>query len=115
MVRGTYLEFEADRALAMVVRMRLMRLGRTHLPFYRIVVADSKAPRDGKHVEKLGHYNPLPDADGNKQLQLRMPRVKYWLSVGAQPTTTVAKLLGRVGVLPPLPRPASAKLPPKEE
>eukprot|EP00793_Prasinoderma_coloniale_P003766 PRCOL_00003143-RA len=99
----------------MVVRMRLARFGRRHLPFYRLVVADSKMPRSGKHIEKLGHYNPLPDADGNKALSLNEPRVKYWLSVGAQPTNTVAKLLGRVGVLPPFPRPNTPKLPPKQE
>eukprot|EP00958_Prasinococcus_capsulatus_P029733 scaffold7647_cov403-Prasinococcus_capsulatus_cf.AAC.5 len=64
------------------------------MPFYRITVADAKAPRDGKHIEVVGHYNPIPAPDGNKHLGLNFERVKYWLGVGAQPSDTVSRLLG---------------------
>ncbi|KAK2079675.1 hypothetical protein QBZ16_002070 [Prototheca wickerhamii] len=88
----------------MVVRIRLARYGRKAFPFYRIFVADARAPRDGKHLEIVGHYNPLPGQDGNKHLGLNLDRIKYWLSVGAQPSNTVSRLLGQAGVIP---RPAS--------
>mmetsp|Transcript_23870 Transcript_23870/g.32821 ORF Transcript_23870/g.32821 Transcript_23870/m.32821 type:complete len:106 (+) Transcript_23870:33-350(+) len=88
----------------MVVRIRLARFGRKHLPFYRIFVADARAPRDGKHLEVVGTYDPIPQRDGNKHVALNILRIKYWLSVGAQPSDRVAKLLGQAGVLPPTPK-----------
>eukprot|EP00658_Telonema_sp_P-2_P013013 TRINITY_DN14944_c0_g1_i1.p2 TRINITY_DN14944_c0_g1~~TRINITY_DN14944_c0_g1_i1.p2 ORF type:complete len:104 (+),score=12.68 TRINITY_DN14944_c0_g1_i1:172-483(+) len=84
----------------MVVRMRLARFGRTHSPFYRIVVADSRRARDGKHLEVVGTYNPIPNKRMEKDVRLNLDRCKYWLSVGAQPSDTVARLLGSGGVLP---------------
>lgn len=95
-----------------MTRIRLARFGRKNLPFYRITVADSRAPRDGKHLEVLGHYNPLPGKDGMKRIGINSERVKYWLSVGAQPTDTVARLLGLIGLIPNPPRPGRASLPP---
>lgn len=71
-----------------------------NLPFYRIFVADSRCPRDGRHLEQLGHYNPVPDKDGNKHIGLHVERIKYWLSVGAQPSGVVGRLLGQAGVIP---------------
>jgi small subunit ribosomal protein S16 len=71
-----------------------------NLPFYRIFVADSRSPRDGRHVEQVGHYDPVPEKDGNKHLGLNIERIRYWLSVGAQPSDTVARLLGQAGVIP---------------
>lgn len=91
-----------------VTRIRLARFGRKNLPFYRIFVADSRAPRDGKHIDVVGHYNPLPGKDGLKRIGIDTERVKYWLSVGAQPSETVARLLSIVGILPPPPRPRAA-------
>ena len=76
-----------------------------NLPFYRIFVADSRSPRDGKHLEQVGHYDPIPAKDGNKHLGLNIERIQYWLGVGAQPSPTVARLLGQAGVIPtPPPR-----------
>lgn len=83
----------------MTVRIRLARLGHRHRPIYQINVANSWAKRDGRHIEKLGEYDPLPDEFGVKRITLNFLRVRYWLSVGAQPTDTVAKLLGKVVIL----------------
>ena len=88
----------------MVVRLRLQRWGRKHLPFYRMVAANAKAPRDGKFLEVLGTYNPIPNSAGNKEIRLKTDRFKYWISVGAQPSERVAWILGKFGILPPLPR-----------
>ncbi|PWA39715.1 ribosomal protein S16 family protein [Artemisia annua] len=82
---------------------RLARLGCRNRPFYRVMAADSRSPRDGKHIEVLGYYNPLPGQDGGKRMGLNFDRVKYWLSVGAQPSDPVQRLLFRAGLLPPPP------------
>ena len=87
----------------MVVRLRLSRFGRKHRPTYRIVAADARSPRDGRHIEKVGSYDPHPRPDGTKEIRLKMDRVKYWLSVGAQPTRRVEKLLGLAAVIPEAP------------
>ena len=94
----------------MVVRIRLARFGRKHRPFYRIVVADSRARRDGKHIERVGTYDPIPAKDGIKEVRLRTERIKYWMSCGAQPSSKVAWLLGKAGVLPEQPRPVPVQL-----
>mmetsp|Transcript_27168 Transcript_27168/g.55387 ORF Transcript_27168/g.55387 Transcript_27168/m.55387 type:complete len:124 (-) Transcript_27168:105-476(-) len=86
-----------------LVRLRLQRFGRKNLPFYRIVAADSRSPRDGKCLEYLGTYNPIPNQWGEKVVTLNIERIKYWIVVGAQPTETIAKMLGGCGILPPLP------------
>ncbi|EEC50278.1 predicted protein [Phaeodactylum tricornutum CCAP 1055/1] len=88
----------------MVVRLRLQRFGRTHSPFYRMVAANHKAPRDGRHLEVVGTYNPIANKHGVKEIRLKTDRLKYWLSVGAQPSDRVAWILGKFGVLPPAPR-----------
>ncbi|KAI3963708.1 hypothetical protein MKW98_021948 [Papaver atlanticum] len=92
----------------MVVRIRLARFGCKNRPFYRVLAADSRSPRDGKHLEVLGYYNPLPGQDGGKRMGLNFDRVKYWLSVGAQPSDPVQRILFRAGVLPPPPMLAMA-------
>lgn len=81
----------------MAVRIRLKKTGRRHQPAFRIVAADARAKRDGKVLEILGHYDPLA-ADADKQVAIKRERVAYWLSVGAQPTDTVAGILKRAGV-----------------
>lgn len=77
----------------MVVRIRLARWGQIHRPFYRIVAADARAKRDGRFIEVLGTYNPLPHSRREashkiKRVCLNVDRIKYWISVGAQPTDT---------------------------
>jgi len=75
-----------------MVKIRLKRFGRTHSPTYRVVAMDVRAPRDGKAIEELGYYHPC-NKDGEKQVKLNTDRINYWLSVGAQPTKTVANLI----------------------
>eukprot|EP01084_Bolivina_argentea_P305672 528082_1 len=87
----------------MVVRLRLQRFGRKNLPFYRVVAADARSKRDGKYIELLGTYNPIPNSDGVKEVQFNSERVRYWLGVGAQPSKRTAWILGQFGILPPLP------------
>ncbi|CAN7038741.1 hypothetical protein IGI04_005477 [Brassica rapa subsp. trilocularis] len=87
----------------MVVRLRLSRLGCKNRPFFRVMAADSRSPRDGKHIEVLGYFNPLPGQDGGKRMGLKFDRIKYWLSVGAQASDPVQRLLFRSGLLPPPP------------
>ncbi|GAB0495143.1 hypothetical protein MMPV_006441 [Pyropia vietnamensis] len=89
----------------MVVRIRLARWGRRHLPFFRIVVADGRSPRDGRHLDVVGTYNAAGHSAAEvaarvKRVELDVARIKYWLSVGAQPSDTVARLLGYAGILP---------------
>lgn len=93
----------------MVVRLRLSRVGLKNSPCYRVIAADSRSPRDGKHLEKLGYYHPLPGQDGGKRMGINFERVKYWLSVGAQPSEPVQRLLFRAGILPPPPMVAMAR------
>lgn len=74
-----------------------------NLPFYRIFAADSRSPRDGRHLENVGYYDPIPQKDGNKHIGLDIERIKYWLSVGAQPSRTVSRLLSQAGIIPKSP------------
>ena len=75
-----------------MVRLRLARRGAKKRPFYRIVAADSRSPRDGRIIEQLGYYNPVSEPD---ELKVDLERVDYWLSTGAQPSETVASLIKR--------------------
>jgi len=84
----------------MPVRIRLARFGTKNRPHYRLHVCDSRSPRDGKHLEIVGHYDPIARRDGHKHVGLNVERIKYWLSCGAQPSDTVARLLGQAGVIP---------------
>ena len=77
-----------------MVVLRLKRLGRTHRPFYRLNAMDRRSPRNGRVIEELGWYDPLAPED--RQLKFDVKRVDYWLSVGAQPSRTVATLLKRL-------------------
>jgi small subunit ribosomal protein S16 len=80
----------------MAVKIRLRRAGRKKQPTYRVVVADSRSPRDGKFIEILGQYAPRT---GEQALNLKSERVNYWLDNGAQPTDTVRSLLRKAGIL----------------
>src|SRR3954462_2159660 len=80
----------------MAVKIRLRRAGRKKAPTYRIVVADSRSPRDGKFIEIIGQYAPRT---GEQALNLKNDRVNYWLDNGAQPTDTVRSLLRKAGIL----------------
>ncbi|NCB50506.1 MAG: 30S ribosomal protein S16 [Clostridia bacterium] len=73
-----------------MVKIRLRRMGAKKNPFYRIVVADSRFPRDGRFIEEIGTYDPLADSD---KLKVNLERAKYWVANGAQPTDTVRALL----------------------
>jgi small subunit ribosomal protein S16 len=79
-----------------MVRIRLRRVGRKKSPIYRIVVADSRSPRDGRFIEIIGNYAPR---QGNTAIDLKTDRANYWLDNGAQPSDTVRSLLRRAGVL----------------
>ncbi|XP_021674568.1 30S ribosomal protein S16-2, chloroplastic/mitochondrial [Hevea brasiliensis] len=87
----------------MAVKIRLERCGCRNRPFYRIVAADSKSPRDGKILQVIGFYNPLAGKEDNKKVGLKFDRVKYWLSVGAQPSDPVRNILFNAGLLSPPP------------
>ena len=82
----------------MALAIRLARGGAKKRPYYRIVVADSRAPRDGRFIEKLGTYNPLLAKDSPERVKLDADRVSHWLSVGAQPSDRVLRFLDAAGI-----------------
>lgn len=82
----------------MAMKIRLARGGSKKRPFYRIVATDSRMPRDGRFIEKLGTYNPLLAKDSEDRVKMDVERVKHWLSQGAQPTDRVARMLEAAGV-----------------
>lgn len=83
----------------MAMKIRLARGGSKKRPFYAVVAADSRMPRDGRFVEKLGTYNPLLPKDSEERVKLDMERVNYWLGQGAQPTDRVSRFLEAAGVV----------------
>jgi len=83
----------------MSLKIRLARFGTKKRPFYRIVVADVRAPRDGRFIEKLGFFNPLLPKDHAERLKLEGERIQHWMSVGALPTDRVARMLGDAGLI----------------
>lgn len=82
----------------MSVSLRLSRGGSKKRPYYKVVVANSRAPRDGAYLEQVGTYNPLLAKDDANRVRLVEDRVRYWLGVGAQPTDRVARLLDKAGI-----------------
>ena len=82
----------------MALSIRLTRGGAKKRPYYRIVVADSRAPRDGRFIEKLGTYNPLLAKDSPERVKLDAERISHWLSVGAQPSDRVLRFLDAAGI-----------------
>ena len=99
----------------MAVKIRLARGGSKKRPYYRIVVADIRAPRDGKYIERVGSYNPLLPKDHEDRIKLDIDRIKEWLSKGAKPTDRVARFLDAEGILKREPRNNPQKAIPKKE
>lgn len=84
----------------MALKIRLARGGAKKRPFYRIVVADSRMPRDGRFIEKLGTYNPLLPRDREDRVQFDKERIQFWMERGAKPTDRVARFLGQAEIIP---------------
>ena len=85
----------------MAVKIRLARGGAKKVPYYRVVVADARAPRDGDFIEKVGTYNPLLKKEDEGRVTFKKDRVEYWLGQGAQPTERVAKFIQAAGITLP--------------
>jgi small subunit ribosomal protein S16 len=83
----------------MSLKMRLARGGAKKRPFFRIVIADGRSPRDGRFIERLGHYNPLLPRDHPDRLKFDLERVKYWLGKGAQPTERIQRFLADAKIM----------------
>ena len=83
-----------------MLKLRLSRGGSKKRPVYKVVVADSRFPRDGRFIEKVGFFNPLLPKDKKERVGLEAERIKYWLGQGAQPTTRVARILGENELMP---------------
>ena len=84
----------------MAMKIRLARGGSKKRPFYAIVATDSRMPREGRFIEKLGTYNPMLPKDSEERVKMNMERIKYWLGEGAQPTDRVSRMLEAAGELP---------------
>ena len=95
----------------MSLRIRLTRGGAKKRPFYHIVVADSRSPRDGRFIEKLGFYNPMVPRDHPDRIRLNDERAKHWLGVGAQPSDRVARFFAQADLMEPRARPEQTKKP----
>jgi len=83
----------------MSVKIRLARGGTKKRPYFRVVIADERAPRDGRFIEKVGTYNPLLAADNAERVKLDLERIKHWLAKGAQPTDRVLRFLDAAGIM----------------
>jgi small subunit ribosomal protein S16 len=92
----------------MAVKIRLARGGAKKKPYYRIVVSDVRAPRDGAFIERIGSYNPLLPKDSTDRFIVDAERAKYWMSTGAQPTETVAKFFAKLGIIEAKAKPKAA-------
>jgi len=97
----------------MSLKIRLSRGGAKKRPYYRIVVADSRSPRDGRFIERIGSYNPMVAKDHPERLTLDTERAKHWLSVGATPSDRVSRFLAAADLVPArrIPRQTTAQLP----
>jgi small subunit ribosomal protein S16 len=81
-----------------MLKIRMARGGTKKRPFYKIVIADARSPRDGRFIERIGHYNPLLPKDNADRVKLDLDRAKHWLSHGAQPSDRVERFLAEVGL-----------------
>ena len=100
----------------MSVKIRLSRGGAKKRPFYRIVIADSRMPRDGRYIERVGTFNPMVPKDHSDRLKFNSERINYWLGVGATPTNRVARFLSEHGLVekPSIPKQTKQHLPRKK-
>src|SRR5205085_4798231 len=96
----------------MSLKIRLARGGAKKRPFYSIVIADSRSPRDGRFIEKVGTYNPMLERSHADRVTLKEERLRHWLGVGAQPTDRVARFLGEAGLMQ---KPATPENPKKAQ
>ncbi len=99
----------------MAIAIRLARGGAKKRPYYRVVVSDTRSPRDGKYLEQVGIYNPVLPKDSEDRVRLTEDRIRYWLGVGAQPTDRVARFLDAAGILERAPRNNPKKAEPGEK
>ena len=99
----------------MPLKIRMARTGAKKRPQFRVVVADSRFPRDGRFIEKLGTYNPMLPKDSKERVQLDLERVKHWLSKGAQPSDRVSRFLDAAGLMKRKPRNNPEKAIPRKE
>ncbi len=100
----------------MGLKIRLARAGAKKRPYYHIVIADSRSPRDGRFIEKVGSYNPMLPAEHAERVRLQSDRVNYWLGQGALATERVARFLGQAGLAPlPAPREQPKQSVPKKK
>jgi small subunit ribosomal protein S16 len=94
--KETILYLQKKENKPMAVKIRLRRLGAKKKPFYRVVVADNRSPRNGRFIEEIGYYDPMTQP---AEIKVNNERAKYWLGVGAQPTDTVRILLKKSGAI----------------
>jgi small subunit ribosomal protein S16 len=99
----------------MSLKIRLARAGTKKRPFYHVVVADSRSPRDGRFIERLGHFNPLLPKEKTERLKLDLDKVKAWLAKGALPTDRVLRFLDEAGVMKRTARNNPQKAKPKKK
>lgn len=97
----------------MALKIRLSRAGAKKRPFYRIVIADSRSPRDGRFIEKIGTYDPMLKKETENRVKFDEERARFWLSQGAQPTDRVARFFGRAGLIKWEPRETPKKSGPR--
>lgn len=97
----------------MALKIRLTRQGAKKRPFYRIVVADARSPRDGRYLEIVGTYNPMLSKESGERVKLNEERIKHWLGTGAQPTDRVGKFLAEAGMTAKVERSNPEKAKPK--
>ncbi len=97
----------------MALKIRLSRAGAKKRPFYRIVIADSRSPRDGRFIEKIGSYDPMLKKEAENRVTLDAERARYWLAKGAQPTDRVARFFSQAGLMNWEPRETPKKSSPR--
>src|SRR5204862_414617 len=90
--------FGSERKIIRMLKIRMSRGGTKKRPFYKIVIADARCPRDGRFIERVGHYNPLLPKESAERVKMDLDRVKYWLSQGAQPSDRIERFLVEVGL-----------------
>ena len=99
----------------MPLKIRLARAGAKKRPYYHVVVAEDHSPRDGKFIERIGHFNPILPSEHAERIKIDAERAKHWLSVGAQPTDRVARFLDAAGLMKRKARHNPEKLKPRKK